>query len=233
MKARTLTLFLTLGLLGCPVSQPESLLVCDSALPAGLIECFDDAWEERRACWALATGETEFGGYFSAVRDRPFTSRMQKCYEWVDESGVARVYCLNPWDPGYGLAYLRTRWEIWAECVDTFDLQLGECVGVGPRALEDWEPDPFEECLEQQGSVCMRIEDVLWDACRADVNQRARDFYYRTHDSPGTAEIFSAGVEACDDAHFIRQEDCLDEKDFRQENCFIAISDLATCNLEP
>ena len=208
MNIRALTLFLSLGLAGCPVHVPEPRLACDDPIPAGIVECFDDAWMDRVACWSEVTGEDSFSGYFSDIYDRPQIAKWK------------------------GL------WEPWIACGEWFDDQLGDCVGVAPRieTPEVWVADPYKRCLEPPKNhwghpverSCLTVEGETWSWCISDVTARARAFG-STHSSAETREMWLAGVGVCRDAHYVRQESCVDEEDFRQEDCFINISDISIC----
>lgn len=200
MKIRALILCLAFGLAGCPVEEIQDPrgVACDEPISAGIIECFDEAWRDRADCWSDVTGKDWFEGYFSDIYDRPQIAK------WI------------------GL------WEPWLACAESFDDQLGDCVGVGPRseAPEVWVLDPFKQCLEppknQWGHPvsrpCLTIEYEVSSACIGHANALL------------SGAAWSDAVDVCHEAHYVRQEECLDEEDFRQEDCFISISNVAICD---
>jgi hypothetical protein len=166
----------------------------------------------------------------AGVCDQQLSEEVDECFDdawmdrttcWSEVTGDDRFggYFSNIYDAPL-MAQWRGLWEAWLECGDEFDVQLGECAGVALRTEnpEVWAPDPYKMCLDPPKNhwghpvdrPCLVVDSEMWSDC-----------------------IFT-GIDtgACAEAHHVRQEACLDEEDFRQEDCFLNISDIATCEHE-
>ena len=174
------------------------------------------------------------------VCDEAILSELGECFEqaWIDRAICWSDVTGDDSFSGYfsdiydrrELAKWKGLWEPWLECGEEFDLQLGNCLAVAPRieAPEVWAPDPYKQCLEPPKNhwghpvarPCLTIEYEVASACIGHANAVL------------SGAAWSDAVDACHEAHFDRQEECLYEEDARQQDCFINISDIAICEYE-
>ncbi len=200
-------------------SQLKAIRALSVCLALGLAGCFVEMPEIEVVCsMAIPAGVEEC--FEDASHDRV------NCWSDVTDDDRFSGYFSDIYDRPLGAEW-RGLLEPWLVCGEEYDEKIGHCVGVSPRTElpEVWSPDLYAKCLEPPKNhwghlierTCWAIEYEVTSACIGAANDHH------------AGEAWSDAVAACQEAHYARQWECLDEEDFRKENCFINISDLFTC----